>query len=131
MFYLETLCISCSVMPYSLQPHRLQPIRLLCPWDSPGKDVGVICHFLLQVRDLSEDCIPGWQPLSSEGLFQRGKGLIKKHRGCYWKRKKNTCKLNIERLLLNKNRHLKLIILVLFCICKSLGFLKLFLGYAP
>ena len=104
MFYLETLCISCSVMPDSLQPHRLQPIRLLCPWDSPGKDVGVIFHFLLQVRDLSEDCIPGWQRLSSEGLFQRGKGLIKKHRGCYWKRKKNTCKLNIERLLLNKNK---------------------------
>ena len=90
MFYLETLCISCSVMPDSLQPHRLQPIRLLCPWDSPGKDVGVIFHFLLQVRDLSEDCIPGWQRLSSEGLCQRGKGLIKKHRGCYWKRKKNT-----------------------------------------
>ena len=32
----------------SLQPHRRQPTRLLCPWDSPGKNTGVGCHFLLQ-----------------------------------------------------------------------------------
>ena len=31
-----------------LQLHGLQPIRLLCPWDSPGKNTGVGCHFLLQ-----------------------------------------------------------------------------------
>ena len=30
------------------QPHRRQPTRLLCPWDSPGKNTGVGCHFLLQ-----------------------------------------------------------------------------------
>ena len=29
-------------------PHRRQPIRLLRPWDSPGKNTGVGCHFLLQ-----------------------------------------------------------------------------------
>ena len=29
-------------------PHRRQPIRLFCPWDSPGKNTGVGCHFLLQ-----------------------------------------------------------------------------------
>ena len=29
-------------------PHGLQPTRLLCPWDFPGKDTGVGCHFLLQ-----------------------------------------------------------------------------------
>ena len=28
--------------------HGLQPTRLLCPWDFPGKDTGVLCHFLLQ-----------------------------------------------------------------------------------
>ena len=38
----------CSVMADSLQPHGLQPTRLLCPWDFPGKDTGVGCHFLLQ-----------------------------------------------------------------------------------
>ena len=31
-----------------LQPYGLQPIRLLCPWDSPVKDAGMGCHALLQ-----------------------------------------------------------------------------------
>ena len=43
------LCVlSCSVESSTLQPHGLQPARLLCPWDCPGKDTGVGCHFLLQ-----------------------------------------------------------------------------------
>ena len=40
--------LSCSVVLDSLQPHELQPARLLCPWNSPGKNTGVGCHFLLQ-----------------------------------------------------------------------------------
>ena len=32
----------------TLKPHGLQPTRLLCPWDSPGKNTGVGCHALLQ-----------------------------------------------------------------------------------
>ena len=32
----------------SLQPHGLKPARLLCPWNSPGKNTGVGCHFLFQ-----------------------------------------------------------------------------------
>ena len=35
-------------MSDSLQPHGLLPIRLLRPWDFPGKGIGVGCHFLLQ-----------------------------------------------------------------------------------
>ena len=35
-------------MSDSLQPHRRQPTRLRRPWDSPGKNTGVGCHFLLQ-----------------------------------------------------------------------------------
>ena len=35
-------------MSDSVQPHGLQPTRLLRPWDSPGKNTGVGCHFLLQ-----------------------------------------------------------------------------------
>ena len=35
-------------MSDSVQPHRWQPTRLPCPWDSPGKTTGVGCHFLLQ-----------------------------------------------------------------------------------
>ena len=30
----------------SLQPHGLQPARLICPWDFPGKNSGMGCHFL-------------------------------------------------------------------------------------
>ena len=33
---------------YSFQPCGLQPTRLLCPWDSSGKNTGVGCHALLQ-----------------------------------------------------------------------------------
>ena len=35
-------------MSDSVRPHRQQPTRLLCPWDSPGKNTGVGCYFLLQ-----------------------------------------------------------------------------------
>ena len=38
---------SCSVVSDSLWPHGLQPTRLLCPWDFPGKCTGVGCHCLL------------------------------------------------------------------------------------
>ena len=40
--------LSCSVVSNSLRPHGLQPTRLLCPWDSPGKNTGAGCHFFLQ-----------------------------------------------------------------------------------
>ena len=42
------VCSVTSVMSDSLQPHGPWPTRLLCPWDSPGKNTGVGCHFLLQ-----------------------------------------------------------------------------------
>ena len=70
-------------MSDSVRPHRRQPTRLLCPWDSPGKNTGVDCHFLLQcikVKSESEvaqscptlsdpmDCsLPG---SSVHGIFQ-------------------------------------------------------------
>ena len=43
-------------MSDSVPPHRRQPTRLPGPWDSPGKNTGVGCHFLLQsvkVKSLS------------------------------------------------------------------------------
>ena len=68
----------------SVRPHRRQPTRLRCPWDSPGKNTGVGCRFLLQcmkVKSESEvtqscptlsdpmDCSP---PGSSvHGIFQQ------------------------------------------------------------
>ena len=70
-------------MSDSVQPHRRQPTRLPRPWDSPGKNTGVGCHFLLPgmtVKSESEvaqscptlsdpmDCSP---PGSSvHGIFQ-------------------------------------------------------------
>ena len=39
---------SLSVISDSLRPHGLQPARLLCPWDSPGKNTGVGCCAFLQ-----------------------------------------------------------------------------------
>ena len=42
------LLLSASVVSDSVWPHRRQPTRLPRPWDSPGKNTGVGCHFLLQ-----------------------------------------------------------------------------------
>ena len=42
-------------MSDSVRPHRRQPIRLLCPWDSPGKNNGVGCHFLLQCMKVKSE----------------------------------------------------------------------------
>ena len=69
-------------MSDSMWPHRWQPTRLPCPCNSPGKNTGVGCHFLLQcmkVKSESEvqscptlsdpmDCsLPGY---SIHGIFQ-------------------------------------------------------------
>ena len=39
----------------SVQPHRWQPTRLPGPWDSPGKNTGVGCHFLLQCMKVKSE----------------------------------------------------------------------------
>ena len=39
---------SVAVMSDSWRPHGPQPTRLFCPWDFPGKNTRVDCHFLLQ-----------------------------------------------------------------------------------
>ena len=38
-----------------MRPHRQQPTRLLRPWDSPGKNTGVGCHFLLQCMKVKSE----------------------------------------------------------------------------
>ena len=42
-------------MSDSAQPHRWQPTRLPHPWDSPGKNTGVGCNFLLQCRKVKSE----------------------------------------------------------------------------
>ena len=72
-----------SVVSDSVQPHGLQPTRLLCPWDSPGKDTGVGCHFLLQCMkvksesEVTQSCPTHSDPMrcslpgsSIHGIFQ-------------------------------------------------------------
>ena len=70
-------------MPDSVWPHRWQPTRLPRPWDSPGKNTRVGCHFLLQwmkvksesevtqlcltLRDTMDGSLPG---SSIHGIFQ-------------------------------------------------------------
>ena len=47
----QSACCCCevaSVVSDSVRPHRRQATRLPRPWDSPGKNTGVGCHFLLQ-----------------------------------------------------------------------------------
>ena len=42
-------------MSDSVRPQGWQPTRLLCPWDSPGKNTGVGCHFLLQCMKVESE----------------------------------------------------------------------------
>ena len=42
-------------MSDSVRPHRQQPTRLPRPWDSPGKNTGVGCHFLLQCMKVKSE----------------------------------------------------------------------------
>ena len=42
-------------MSDSVRPHRRKPTRLPHPWDSPGKNTGVGCHFLLQCMKVKSE----------------------------------------------------------------------------
>src|SRR5574340_650506 len=42
-------------MSDSVRPHRRQPTKFPCPWDSPGKNTGVGCHFLLQCMKVKSE----------------------------------------------------------------------------
>ena len=44
-----------SVVSDSVRPHRRQPTRLPRPWDTPGKNTGVGCHFLLQCMKVKSE----------------------------------------------------------------------------
>ena len=47
--------IYASVMSNSVQPHRRQPTNFPRPWDSPGKNTGVGCHFPLQCMKVKSE----------------------------------------------------------------------------
>ena len=56
-------------MSDSVGPHRWQPTRLRHPWDSPGKNTGVGCHFLLQgvevksESEVAQPCLTSSDPM--------------------------------------------------------------------
>ena len=91
------ICVlSHSVMSNSLRPHGPYPTRFLCPWDSPSKNTGVDCHFLLhgifpaQRLNLHPLCLLYWQadslPLSHHGYCCYKKRKNYQHQGFtpYW-----------------------------------------------
>ena len=70
-------------MSDSVRPHRRQPTRLPRPWDSPGKNTGVGCHFLFQCMkvksesEVAQSCLTLRDPMdhslpgsSIHGIFQ-------------------------------------------------------------
>ena len=59
---------ACSVVSDSLQPHGLQMTKFLCPLDSPGKNTGVGCHFLLQGNLPNPGIKPGSPALLADSL---------------------------------------------------------------
>ena len=76
-------CYVTSVMSDSVRPHRWQPTRLPCPWDSPGQNTGVGCYFLLQCMkvksesEVTQSCLTCSDPMdcsppgsSVPGIFQ-------------------------------------------------------------
>ena len=76
-------------MSNSLRPDRLYPARLLCPWDSSGKNNGMGCHFFLQGifptqgLNLHLLCLLHWQ-VGSLPLGPPGKPLLMTIDYSYW-----------------------------------------------
>ena len=76
-------CWVASVVSDSVRPQRRKPTRLPRPWDSPGENSGVGCHFLLQCmrvkseREVAQSCPTVRDPMdcslpgsSVHGIFQ-------------------------------------------------------------
>ena len=85
LLLLSRFQLCAEVMPDSVRPHRWQPTRLRRHWDSPGKNTGEGCYFLLQCMKLKSesevtqsyptlgdpmDC--SLQGSSVHGIFQAG-----------------------------------------------------------
>ena len=69
-------------MSDSVQPHRQQPTRLPRPWDSPGKNTGVGCHFLLQCMkvksesEVAQSCLTLSDPMACSLLGSSIRGIL-------------------------------------------------------
>ena len=71
----------------TLQPQRWQPTRLTLPWDSPGKNTGVECHFLLQClkvkseSEVAQSCLTLRDPMDYSLPDSSSMGFSKQE---YW-----------------------------------------------
>ena len=83
LILIHCCCYVTSVVSDSVRPHRWQPTRLPHSWDSPGKNTGVGCHFLLQCMkvksesEVAQSCLTLSDPMecslpgsSVHGIFQ-------------------------------------------------------------
>ena len=98
------LCYITPVVSDSVWPQRRQPTRLPRPWDSPGKNTGVGCHFLLQCMkvkresEVAQSCPTPSDPMdcsppgsSIHGIFQAS--VLELHRLLYLQIPSLTCLL--------------------------------------
>ena len=69
-------------MSDSVRPQRQQPTRLPRPWDSPGKNTGVSCHFLLQCmkvkseNEVAQSCPTPSDPMDCSPAGPSVRGLL-------------------------------------------------------
>ena len=75
-------CLVSLVMSDTVQLHALEPPRLLCPWDSPGKNTGVGCCALLQGTFPIQGLNPCFfhLPVLVGGFFNLGSSIQHIHR---------------------------------------------------
>ena len=83
-------------MADSLQPHGLKSARFLCPWNFPGKNTGVDCHFLLQGIFLTQ-----WLNLCL--LLWQANSLPQSHQ---WRRNFWKVVLGIKHGILRRNKRM-------------------------
>ena len=87
--FLKLVCCCCccvsSVASDSVRPHRQQPTRLHRPWDSPGKNTRVGCHFLLQCvkvkskSEVAQSCLTLSNPMDCSLSGSSGHGQSSKY----------------------------------------------------
>ena len=77
--YFSLMCSVKQVVSNSLLLHELQLTRLLCPWNFPGENMGVGCHFLLQgifLTQGSNTCFLPASPALAGRFFTTGKTVV-------------------------------------------------------
>ena len=71
IYIYQNCCLVTKLYLTLLQPQGLQPSSLLHPWDLPGKNAGVGCHFLLQGIFLDPGIEPTWNKIESHSIYDR------------------------------------------------------------